>query len=67
VFGAVLAALGMCADALGEGLDAVRKGFRGRAMAAGTPWPAGYALAAVLTAVTRVVTPLSFTCPTRWR
>ncbi|MFF4415811.1 hypothetical protein ACFYY8_25055 [Streptosporangium sp. NPDC001559] len=55
MFDAILAALGMCADGLGEGLYAVRKGFRGRAMAL------GFAVAAVLTALTRIVTPLNFT------
>ncbi|GII64672.1 xanthine/uracil permease [Sphaerisporangium krabiense] len=55
MFSAVLAALGMCADGLGEGLYAVHRGYRARAMAI------GFALAAILTAVTRVVTPLNFT------
>ncbi|TDB91289.1 hypothetical protein E1264_02120 [Actinomadura sp. KC216] len=55
MLGAVVAALGMCADGIGEGLYAVRHGYRGRAAAI------GFAIAAVLGALTRVVTPMNFT------
>ncbi|TYB48527.1 hypothetical protein [Actinomadura chibensis] len=44
MLGAAVAALGLCADGIGEGLYAVRHGYRGRAATL------GFAVAAVLAA-----------------
>lgn len=55
MFGSIIAALGMTADGLAEGLYAVRHRFRARAASV------GYAIGAVLGWVYQVVTPITFT------
>lgn len=55
MIGNVLAALGMCADGVAEGLYAVRHGFRARAAAL------GYAIGAFIAWTANAVTPLTFT------
>lgn len=55
MFGAIIAALGMTADGLAEGLYAIRHRFRARAASV------GYAIGAVLGWVYQVVTPVTFT------